>query len=168
LAVARCLNRFSYSIDELIALDKTKLTREMLLETWRFVSDVRRQGGPKHDDDVPSADPACVEAAKHFGLAGIEQVSRRKLPNFSVKYRARLVVSEAFIDLVNRALPAQPWKPGIHLQVARQLSAKASKVPAIETLIARGDRLVQKEGIVYEKDGRVVAIDNERVHQPPP
>lgn len=168
LAVARSLNRFSYTIDDLIGLDKSKLTREMLTETWEFVKGVRRQSGPQHDYGVPAPGAACVEAAKQFGIAGIEQVGRRKSPNFSAKYRPDPLVSEVFVDLVNRTLPAQPWKPGIHLQVAGQLKAKAPKVSAaIQTLIARGTRLRQQDGVVYDRDGNVVAVDEERVHQPP-
>lgn len=168
LAVARSLNGFSYSIDELIALDKSKLTREMLRETWESVKDVHRQDGRRHDDGVPAQESACVEASKHFGLAGIEQVGRRKLPDFSVRYRPGPVVSEAFIELVNKTLPAQPWKPGIHAQVAEQLKAKVSRVSAaIKVLIARGTRLSQRDGVVYDKDGNVVAVDEERFQQAP-
>ena len=170
LAVARRLGKFSYTIDELIALDKSTLTGEMLLETWKFVKDVRRQGGPKHDDDIPAADPTCVEVAKQFGLDGIEQIGRRKLPGFLMKYRVRPDLGDdAFVELVNEKLPPQPWKPGIHTQVAEQLNAKSSKVAAaIQTLIARGKRLEQHDGVVYDENGKVVAIDTERVHQPPP
>jgi hypothetical protein len=170
LAVARRLGKFSYTIDELIALDKSTLTGEMLLETWKFVKDVRRQGGPKHDDDIPAADPTCVEVAKQFGLDGIEQIGRRKLPGFLMKYRVRPDLGDdAFVELVNGKLPPQPWKPGIHTQVAEQLNVKSSKVAAaIQTLIARGKRLEQRDGVVYDENGKVVAIDTERVHQPPP
>ncbi len=162
LGVARCLTTFSYTVDELIALDKSKLDREMLLETWKFVTDVRqRTGGYKRHHEIPAIDPACVEAAVRFDLAGVEQVGRRTLPNFASKYRPnRGIVSEVFIQVVNRALPPQPWKPGIHLQVARQLNAKASKVSAaIQTLIVRGSRMEQRGGIVYDAEGNAVASD---------
>src|SRR5207237_848515 len=140
--------------------------REMLLETWDFVKDFRRQGGPKHDVGVPAADPTCIEVAKHFGLAGVEQVGRRKMPDFSLKFRARPVVNDTFIELVNSTLPAQPWKPGVHIQVAKQLKAKVSKVSAaIQILVERGTRLKQKDGVVFGKDGSIVAIDQERVQQ---
>jgi hypothetical protein len=168
LAVARALGKFSYQIDELIALEKSKLTADMLLETWKFVLEVRRQSGQKHADDVPASDPTCAAVAKKFGLDGVEQVNRRKFPALRKTHRKLDIGGEAFIELVNGKLPPQPWKPGIHIQVAKQLNVKASDVSAaIATLIARGKWLEQRDGIVYDKEGRVVATDEGRGEQPP-
>src|ERR1700679_880277 len=108
----------------------------MLLETWDFVKDVRRKSGPRNAD-VPAAEPACVEAAKQFRLAGIEQVGRRRLPDLLGKHREGPVVSDAFIELVNNTLPMQPWTPGIHVQVAEQLKAKVSRVSAAIRVVDR-------------------------------
>jgi hypothetical protein len=167
LGVARALGKFSYTIDALIAVDKSKLTVEMLLETWNFVKELRRQSGQKHDDHIPASKLACVEAAKRFGLDGIEQVGRRKLPG--LKDLAMLDPGgEAFIQLVNEMLPPQPWKQGIHFEVARQLSVKSSKVSrAIQKLIARGKWLEQRGGTLYSKEGGVVAIAAEPPDQLP-
>jgi hypothetical protein len=69
---------------------------------------------------------------------------------------------------VNKTLPPQPWKPKIHIDVATHLKAKASKVlAAIQILISTGRRMSQIDGVVYDQDGTVVAVDNERVHPPP-
>jgi hypothetical protein len=38
---------------------------------------------------------------------------------------------------------------------------------AIQILIERGTRLKQKDGVVFGKDGTIVAIDQERAQQPP-
>jgi hypothetical protein len=46
------------------------------------------------------------------------------------------------------------------------MNAKLSKASAaIQKLIARGERLRQKDGVVYDKDGRIVAVDPERTDQ---
>jgi hypothetical protein len=166
LAVARVLGKFSYTVDELIALDKSKLNRELLLDTWNFVRDSRRRAGQKRDDQVPPAAPISVEAAKHFDLEGVAQIGRRKLPT---KYSELPAIGrEAFIAQVDGELPPQPWKPGIHLSVAKKLNAKVKHVSgAIEELIVRGKRMEQRDGVVYDKKGRVVAFDPQRVTQPP-
>jgi hypothetical protein len=86
LAVARSLGKFSYTTDELIALDKSKLTREMLLETWGCVTQYGRPGWTKNDG-AKAVDMACSDVAKQYGLTGVEQVGRRNLQELSAKYR---------------------------------------------------------------------------------
>lgn len=128
LAVARCLGKFSYQIDELIALDKSRLTGDMLLETWRFVMDVRCSGLNKGGVQMPGWQPDCAAVANKFGLEGVEQVNRRNL--FSLKKPLKLdATDEGFLESVNRMLPPQPWEPGIHQ------SGKATKCPKREDLL---------------------------------
>ncbi len=59
-------------------------------------------------------------------------------------------------------MPPQPWKPGVHRVLARNLSAHPSCIhDAIEILIERGEFCEQKDGVVY-KDGKAILVDNMR------
>jgi hypothetical protein len=57
----------------------------------------------------------------------------------------------------------QPWKPGEHTRLAKQLNVKPGLVhAAIEILIARGRRLKQLDGVVFNTDGSIAASDTSR------
>ena len=65
---------------------------------------------------------------------------------------------------VNQQLPDQPWKPGIHKQVSKELRCSVGAVSkAINLLVRRGIRYQQHAGIVCDSEGFVVAVDRERV-----
>lgn len=61
-------------------------------------------------------------------------------------------------------LPSQPWKVGIHIEIASKLDCKPNEVSkAIQQLVTEGKRNVQRDGVVYDSKGRILAVDPERV-----
>lgn len=75
---------------------------------------------------------------------------------------------EDLLRVVNQLLPQQPWKIGVHVDIATHLGSKPYIVhAAIAELIRRGKRLRQRDGVVYGEDGKVVAVDPERVGDSP-
>jgi AIPR protein len=163
IAVARTLGTFSYSVDDLIAIDLSILTERFLQETWALIEEVGRTEYADSEARPKSyAYHCCVAAAERFGLDGVRQIGRRNFPT-QPETTTPVVVEESFTQQVNENLPEQPWKPGMPQQIAQLMNVKRSKVAAaINTLIARGERLKQKDGVVYDRDGRVVAVDPER------
>ena len=58
----------------------------------------------------------------------------------------------------------QPWKPNEHKRVAKELKLKQKLVfQAIDVLIAAGEFYEQKDGVVYDRDGNVLMVDESRV-----
>jgi hypothetical protein len=52
----------------------------------------------------------------------------------------------------------------MHIGIASKLDCKATKVRrAIQQLISEGKWNVQKDGVVYGPDGKVLSVDPERV-----
>jgi biotin operon repressor len=73
-------------------------------------------------------------------------------------------ISADFTDKVHKLLPAQPWKPGTHKIIAKQLSCSESDIyKAVNILVESGLRLRQKDGIIYNLKGDIIEIDMERV-----
>jgi hypothetical protein len=73
-------------------------------------------------------------------------------------------LSAQFIESVRQALPAQPWKPGVHIEVSRKLRCDISTYrAAVEQLIEDGIFLRQKDGVLYDEEGNAVSFDSERV-----
>ena len=68
-----------------------------------------------------------------------------------------------FLSIVKEKLPKQPWPIGIHRTIATELGEQPTKVShAISELIEDGVFHKQKDEIVYDKDGNIVAKDETR------
>jgi hypothetical protein len=158
LAVARITSTFSFSMKELAELQMDSLTESLIGETWQFILECTN--GPVVPSDSTKhsfVTNVCSTAASRFGLANWQVVEKRHggVP--------ASVLSDDFIDRVDALLPDQPWKPGIHRAVASQLRCSPSIIfTAIEQLVATRRRNIQKDGVVYDFDGKVIAVDPER------
>lgn len=77
--------------------------------------------------------------------------------------RREYEMTPEFLLIVKAKLPKQPWPIGIHRTIASELGEPPSKVSqAINKLIEDGVFHKQKDGIVYDKDGNIVAKDETR------
>jgi hypothetical protein len=105
----------------------------------------------------------CEDVARRCELAGVEVIGRRYIRSSSSRLSQGEVLSEDFVESVNKLLPAQPWKPGVHAEIAAKLQCGATQVwAAIQLLISRGEWHIQKDGVVYDASGKVIAVDPER------
>ena len=160
VATARIFNRFTFSAVDLASLDTDALTDDLLRSSWDLIQSlagyrmkVKRGRGARLVLEV------CHAAAIEYDLTGVEAVE--KYPSSSRPQIRTLTAS--FIDRVNKALPEQPWKPGIHKTIAKSLRCSSNKVyEAIQQLVSSGTRHFQMDGIVYGPNGEVIAVDEER------
>jgi hypothetical protein len=159
LAVARVTGTFAFSRTDLSRLDIGLLTDEVFRETWAIVNERRpptSTGTPRKQLVRQIAEDASVR----LGIEAPEAVEARH--PFSAAYRTR--IDDAFINDVDAALPDQPWKPGVHRDVAVRLNCQPRRVSeAIEALVLAGRRYAQRDGVVFGEDGAVIAFDPERV-----
>lgn len=165
MTVAKRFGTFAYGRERLLELSKTSLTDMEFADTWDAIKDLTEatRKGRKPDASVVLACCQCV--ATKFGVLGLEGVGRRGLPAEPPSLPSAPSSAE-FMAMVNEALPRQPWKPGVHVEVAAKLNCVPSKVTrAIQDLILTGKRFQQRDGIVYGADGRVMMVDPERVRQ---
>jgi hypothetical protein len=161
IAVARRLKTFSYSVSQLQGLGASPLSEAEVAEAWDLIAQVSRTRGRTIRPHHALVQQCCNEAAARFGLLGQDEVGRRGIPS-TLPAPDRL--SSDFVSMVETLLPKQPWKPGVHVEIASKLDCKASKVSrAIHQLISDGKRNVQKDGVVYGPDGTVLSVDPERV-----
>jgi hypothetical protein len=164
LAVSKILGTFSFSIDTLNALDLSKLDGDVIKEIWQLVSKKRDEFAVNKDVQRNALVQACCKQLHdEFGVRDLERVSKQS-PAKSAPSVAPVVITEEFIQAVHQTLPAQPWKRGQHLLVIEELKcSKRELASAIDTLISRGLRMRQENGLVYDRDGNVVAVDHDRV-----
>ncbi|WEK54356.1 MAG: AIPR family protein [Candidatus Cohnella colombiensis] len=169
ITVARLIGTFNFSINDLIMFDLAKYEAVEIKKTWELISESLEAHWQKklwRQKDFTSN--LCLLAAKKNGIKDYEAFYKRKDPMNEFEPKPRLarkkVLDEEFITLINSLLPPQPWKPGIHYRIARDINRHPALVSrAIQVLIKQGVRHKQVDGIVYDQDGRVLSFDSERV-----
>jgi hypothetical protein len=168
IVVARRLKTFAYGPKELTeVIGKSEITNIEVAEAWEIIKLVNKgeDRADKKRFKPALAKLCCNEAAKQFGISGEEEVGKRKIPRAEYYDRLPLMQQPAeFVAKVEALLPVQPWKPGLHIKIAKDLGCAQSMVSAaIQQLIRDGKRYVQTDGIVYDSSGVVIAVDPERV-----
>jgi len=168
LTVARLLGRFSYGITELVGLDVALVTPALAIEMWRLVESMRLTPAKEREFRSASfAQKCCTVTATRYGIADPQAIGHQRPASAESKPKQpKPVLSEALVLQVNDLLPAQPWKRGVHRAVASQLGCSpALASAAIQELIHSGMRHQQKDGVVYDSSGQIVAIDEERIRK---
>jgi hypothetical protein len=163
LAVSKLFGKIDFSVKELIGLhDETAISQE-ISEILKFV---RRAGMDTVLEDNWKKKRVfvqlCEEVAQEYSINNADKLD--SLSKFSIGYYGRVVVSNEFVQKVNKLLPPQPWKPGLHKTISKQLDCTIEEYfSAVNTLIEEGYWYQQKDGIVYDSSGKVVCFDPERV-----
>jgi hypothetical protein len=132
-----------------------KKVHSFLIESFEGTKRAKRLSTPKMK--------ALIElVSDRFGI-DVPQSVNLKSP-FSNSRLKRERIDASFLDSLLRAVPSQPWKPGMHVSVAKQMQCSQRKVSdGIQELIESGVFYTQKDGIVYDDDGKVMCFDETRV-----
>ncbi|WFP48955.1 AIPR family protein [Methylomonas sp. EFPC3] len=164
LAAVRTLGTFSYSLRQLASLDVSLLTETYMSECWTAMVDaLGGLGSNKLNEGRLTRITEAVTSL--WALSGQPTDGRRDIPSIAT-YQVQAPKStepEEFLKAVNDALPPQPWKPGVHITVAQQIKVKPFRVSkAIQTLIARGVWMQQRDGVVFDQLGNELMRDETR------
>ncbi len=164
LTISRLLGTFDFPVKQLIEFDANNLTNEEIEITWKEMHLFDTKGlntrGWRRQDFVVRL---CQAFSDKFRIANIQRVG--KLPKVFEDLKKKSVkVDLEFALKVHALLPPQPWKPGIHREVVKALNCTVPEYfGAVKILIDEGLRNQQKDGVVYDSDGNVLAFDTERV-----
>ncbi|HZY79091.1 MAG TPA: AIPR family protein [Cyclobacteriaceae bacterium] len=172
LTVAKILRTFNFSLGELLALDPLKFTIEELRLLWEPVDKLVAQSKGsivKKGNFIL----LCKSLSQQFGITGIERLlnNRESIDDGESSEpeeptaRMKEPVTLEFAMKVHALLPSQPWKPGVHVEICEKLGcSRRDYFDAVKLLIEEGIRFRQKDGVVYDEDGNVIAFDNDRVN----
>lgn len=164
LAVARVSGSFRFGIKELNKIDLGLIDDALLKRLWDEIIQPEVTDRPLRKSLTSSkrfVHACCSRSAEVFGLKDAEWYCNRE----ASKQPARTVVdlSDELINAVLRALPPQPWKPGMRREVLSRLGITGHAfTAAVERLIELGKVHRQKDGVVYAADGSVLFRDPER------
>ena len=162
MVTARIIGRFTYTPEELAALHALAFPSTLFDDTIESISTAKPRSRRARGWSQEQIYKAAKVMQSVHGIEGLEELNATTL-NDSVEWRQSLVDLD-FAMMVDRLLPSQPWKPGVHRLVAEQLGCSIKKCSdAIQFLIEKGIRNQQKDGVVYDSEGNIIDCDEERV-----
>lgn len=162
LAAARIAGTFNFKHHDIVSMNATQLTDTFVDECWALV---KQAIGTPSSAKVSETQFMKIAATANsvWGVNGYPVDGWRPDNQAAYSQKASKAEEELFLRSVSSLLPPQPWKPRTHVQVAEALGTKPQMVSnAIKSLIARGDWLPQRDGVVYDSDGKEVARDESR------
>jgi hypothetical protein len=169
LAVAKIIGKFDFSVPDIISLPIESYNRELLIGLWEFLCTQEPDFGSGVALKNAVVMNAIVAFAKEFSVQKPERVERIN-ENSAHRYgRDEIADGVLFVSLelamrVNAALPKQPWKPGMHLEVSDSLNISKGKLAhVISFLVNEGYRYRQTDGVLYDVEGNIIDFDKDRV-----
>jgi hypothetical protein len=164
LAISKIFGKYNFSVLDMVQLDENRLTDKEIEDVWLFIT--------QHTPRAPSGGSwkrknfiinLCHDAANYYCITGIQDVETvYDFTHGNIHETKR--IDMGFVLKVNELLPRQPWKRGIHKEIATILGCTPTDVStAIVMLIEEGIINRQKNGVVYDLEGNVLCFDQERV-----
>lgn len=173
--IAKIIGSFKYTINDIKSMQLTDISDEAVETVWTWIIPRVGKCGETLRSKLkkPSATYNIVlqDIVNTHHFNGAEEVNRRPLPKTFAStngnpYRYNrqcFEFTEDFLDTVKKSLPPQPWPIGVHKSVAKILNVHSACIrDAINILIERGVLYQQKDGIVYDKNGKAILVDNKR------
>ena len=160
LTLGRLLKRLNFSVKELIDFDISQYTGAEIEYTWcniqEFIPPVWKKSNWRRKKFVFDI---LNQAAAKFSIQDFEQIAHREDLPLNIRPHTTCKLDASFLDKVKSLLPRQPWPAGIHKQIAFQLSVSPKKTyQAIDALIQRNDFYIQRNGILYTKEGKEITL----------
>ncbi|WP_438864051.1 AIPR family protein [Neptunicella sp.] len=171
IAVSRLFGKYDFTGQDLSEFQVSRYSTDLVEETWKFIEET-------YSSDVADKRlkgkgffvKLCKEASAAFSISNPDRIEKAK--EFwvytheanPIKERQNHVIDMEFALKVNELLPEQPWKPGVNRIVKSKLGCSNREYfEAVQILIDEGIRNKQRDGVVYDYEGNVVAFDSERV-----
>jgi len=163
LVLSVVIKNFNFTISDLIRLDISSLTSQLFDDVWQLILEIEPDFiRSKHWKNKVFFIKVIYSAKNKYDISGLEIVKQRKV-KFEEKPKVRVIATE-FIESVFNLLPSQPWRPGVHIEIMKQLKcSKSDFFRATKILIRQGRIYRQKDGILYDQNNQIVMIDTERV-----
>jgi hypothetical protein len=174
LAVSKFLGRSTYRVGDLMKFDANFITDALIKELSGIVmAEMESSSNAAFAKSSKFIEKSCLNAMQDFKIEGIEAVGKQVVSSTKPirasreKKRKELMdklrTDTAFLDSVNAELPPQPWKLGVVRLVAEKPVGEPAEVSAaIAVLIEQDRRHQQLDGVVYGKQGEIIARDPDR------
>ena len=155
ISLSKYFKTFNYSIDDIVKLNIDSISEPLLEETFEEIivaKDYRDMSRKYVVNEI------CEMFEEKYDISDLDLVVNRPdvLWNNKFKY-----ISEETITKVKETLPKQPWEKNMHIGVAQELNMKPTEIShIINILISRREIYNQKNGRLYDLDGKLVEKNN--------
>lgn len=174
LTISKIFGNFNFTVNDLVNFDIKLYNNEELHSAWKLIGSfdskekIRFRIGRAHFVQI------CKKAAEEWNVKGVDRILNQKELRYNgkpenvskteIKKSVAREITKEFALKVDKLLPDQPWKPGIHKKIIEELKCSNNEYfAAVAILIDLGIRNHQKDGVVYDTDGNVITFDEERV-----
>ncbi len=168
ITISRLFGSYNFNTNQLIEFDLAKYTDDELNLSWQLMKSLPSENNIKAKARKSYLICLCKEATSKWQIKNIQRIEKGILFNDIPKKNDLTAkpneITMDFAMKVYKLLPPQPWKPGVHREIVKQLNCTNSEYfDSVELLINEGLCNVQKDGVVYDDNGNVICFDEERV-----
>lgn len=164
LSVSKVFGNFNFSSKDLLQLDSTMFTDDIIMEMCRFINTRYIRSKLLHRSYILSL---VKEAGELYGIQNYDSIEKRKnifITGVENVLKRDAYISDELVSKIEKLLPNQPWPIAIHCKIAKELGLKKDVVKAaIRKLIRLGRGNYQHNGIVYDRNSTIIAYDPTRV-----
>ena len=151
--------KFDFSVNDIINFDVSLINQGVVSETF---NDIKCLLGNSAYLSAKNLFNIVDKMAEMHEIKNTEII--KNFNPFKEVIQKSVSLDSNFIKTVKNMLPPQPWKPGVDKTIIKQLGCSPRDYhSAVEILIENGDFYVQRDGILYDKQDNIIAIDSERV-----
>lgn len=168
ITISRLIGSYNFNTNQLIEFDLGKYTDDELNLSWQLMKSLPSDNNIKPKAQKNYLISLCKEATSKWQIKNIQRIEKgilfNEIPRKNDLTAKPNEVTMDFAMKVYKLLPPQPWKPGVHREIVKQLNCTNSEYfDSVELLINEGLCNVQKDGVVYDDNGNVICFDEERV-----
>jgi hypothetical protein len=157
--LAKYYKKFDFSVNDIIKFDVSLINQGVVSETF---NDIKCLLGNSAYLSAKNLFNIVDKMAEMHEIKNTEII--KNFNPFKEVIQKSVSLDSNFIKTVKNMLPPQPWKPGVDKTIIKQLGCSPRDYhSAVEILIENGDFYVQRDGILYDKQDNIIAIDSERV-----
>ncbi len=170
LVVSGLIGDFNFNVNDLVKFDLNKLTSDEFEKSWLLLKLEMSVQFNRTKIKRGVFITLCKTFSDKYNISGFERISKTLTnpvphkPNKKRNIKPKVELTDEFISQVEMLFPKQPWKPGTHKEIALKLECSEKDIyDATNILIEQGRKYKQKDGVLFDRDGKIVGIDEERV-----
>ncbi|MDP9908226.1 hypothetical protein J2W27_000319 [Variovorax boronicumulans] len=176
-ALGKIHGSFDLSPAKIISTDTTQISKSLIREILQKIIGDFAHNPQALTREGRRLDEICKRYGESEDIQNVQVIGKWNIPYITQSVRLRpknssteatssvasIEISEELLDEMDTLLPAQPWPPGIQEMLMAALKTDKRTVRAgIDELIRSGRRHNQHHGVVVDKDGIIVDVDEGR------
>lgn len=171
ISVSRVLMTFNINESNLNTVTMDNFNSELIIDTWRVINEMNIINlNSSKRISIRNVFEILKKSANIYGISDLRVVERdvvlTKYVNGThyIKNKDVTGINEELISEIKGKMPKQPWKPRVHVEIIKEIGCTGNQFfYVINKLISEGHYYRQMDGVLYDLDNNIVAVDEDRV-----